>query len=318
MRAALLLLAVALTALAARADLPVAPPPRAIADDGSRPPVPAPEPPKKAEDPAAVVERIIKNSKDVGDRLAKTDTGTDTRGTQQKILKDIDDLINRQDDPPPPKDNKDNKDNKDDKNKDKKDMNPDMPPPTGDMMKDKGMDMGMGMGKDKDMGMPMGKDMGMGMPKDMGMGMGMPMGGMGDAPPKSGERRPRMGDPNGGDKKDKSDKSGKGMDHPPIDKNKEPKDKTGKDQKPSEGKNPKGGTSGGGTNGKEGKPGGLPFDDDVAKDVWGHLPDKLRQQMTQFYKDDVMPKYADLLKLYYSSLSDKGQPPAPAPAVPKK
>jgi hypothetical protein len=311
MRAAYLLLVVALTALSARAELPVAPSPRAVADDGSRPPVPAPEPPAKAEDPAAVVERIIKNSKDVGDRLAKTDTGTDTRGTQKQILKDIDDLINRQDDPPPPKDNKDNKDNKD--------MPPDMPPPMDGMkdmkdMKDMGMkDMGM---KDMGMGMPKDKDMGMGMPKDMGMGMGMgmPMGGMGDAPPKSGERRPRMGEPNG-DKKDKGDKSGKGMEHPPIDKNKEPKDKTGKEQKPADAKNPKGGNGGGNVGGKDGKQGALPFDDDVAKDVWGHLPDKLRQQMTQFYKDDVMPKYAEMLKLYYSSLSDKGQPP---PAPPKK
>ncbi len=315
MRAALPVLAVALTALAARADLPVAPPPRAVADDGSRPPVPPPEPPKKAEDPAAVVERIIKNSKEVGDRLAKTDTGTDTRGTQKQILKDIDDLINRQDDPPP----KDNKDNKDNKDKDKNDMNPDMPPPMGgDMMKDKGMDKSMDKGMDKGMGMPMGKDMGMGMGMGMGkdMGMGMPMGGMNDAPPKSGERRPRMGDPNGGDKKDKGDKGGKGMDHPPIDKNgKEPKDKSGKETKPGDAKNPKGGNGGGNVGGKDGKQGGLPFDDDVAKDVWGHLPDKLRQQMTQFYKDDVMPKYAELLKLYYSSLSEKGQPP---PAVPKK
>ena len=46
--------------------------------------------------------------------------------------------------------------------------------------------------------------------------------------------------------------------------------------------------------------------EEVAKEVWGHLPDKLRQQMSQYYKEDFTPKYAELLKLYYSSLSDKG------------
>ena len=58
----------------------------------------------------------------------------------------------------------------------------------------------------------------------------------------------------------------------------------------------------------------LPFNEDVAKEVWGHLPDKLRQQMTQYYKEDVMPKYAELLRLYYSSLSEK----AANPIMPKK
>jgi hypothetical protein len=33
--------------------------------------------------------------------------------------------------------------------------------------------------------------------------------------------------------------------------------------------------------------------------------------MEQYYKEDVMPKYAELLRLYYSSLSEKGTMPAP-------
>ena len=37
--------------------------------------------------PRAVVERIIKNSKEVGDKLAEKDTGTETRKTQDKILR---------------------------------------------------------------------------------------------------------------------------------------------------------------------------------------------------------------------------------------
>ena len=269
----------------ARAQLPVAPAPRAIRPDGTVDPAPKPEAPPKAEDPAVVVDRIIKNSKDVGDRLEKKDAGTDTRGTQDKILKDIDALINRQENPPPPqpdpnKDKDKDKDKEKDKNKDP--MMKDMPPPKmGDMPMDK---MGMGMGKD---GMPMA---GMNDPPPM------PMGGTG--------RKPRVNDPMNDGKKEQGD---------PM-----PDPKGGPDKKPGkpDPKDAKGqpGGNAGNPDGKGGKGGStLPVNDDVAKEVWGHLPDKLRQQMTQYYKEDVMPKYAELLKQYYSSLSEKG-----APVVPKK
>lgn len=264
---------------AARAQLPVAPQPREVRPDGSRDPAPQPEAPAKAEDPAAVVDRIIKNSKDVGDKLAKTDTGVDTRQQQGKILSDIDALINRQDDPPPPKPD-DNKDKEKDKEKEPMNKDPmmkmgDMPPPK---MGDMPMDKGMGMGKD---GMPM-----------SGTGDPMPMGGNG--------RKPRMSDPMGGDKKEPDKADAK-------------PDPMGTDKKPAD-KDPKNpsGTAGGGPGGKPPPKASLPSDEDVAKDVWGHLPDKLRQQMTQYYKEDVMPKYSELLRLYYSSLSDKGG------AAPKK
>ena len=41
------------------------------------------------------------------------------------------------------------------------------------------------------------------------------------------------------------------------------------------------------------------------KQVWGHLPEKLRQQMSQYYKEQFMPKYGDLLRQYYSSLAER-------------
>lgn len=257
----------------AGADLPVAPPPRAIRPDGTRDPAPKPEAPAKAEDPAVVVDRIIKNSKDVGDRLEKKDAGTDTRTRQDKILSDIDALINRQEDPPPPK-----PDENKDKNKDPMDMNP-MPM------------MNPGMPPPKSGDMPMDKT-----------GMGMPMGGMNDPPPMpTGGRRPRVNDPMAGDKKEPADQK------PDPSK---PDPKTGGQKDPKDPKN-QGGPAGGVPGGKLPPRGGsLPFDEDVAKDVWGHLPDKLRRQMTQSFKEDVMPKYAELLRLYYSSLSDKGTPPA--------
>jgi hypothetical protein len=78
------------------------------------------------------------------------------------------------------------------------------------------------------------------------------------------------------------------------------------------GKEPMGGkdmTAGGGP-GKPTRP-TMPLDEEVVKDVWGHLPDKLRQQVTQYYKEQFMPKYSDLLKQYYSSLANTPtKPPA--------
>jgi hypothetical protein len=56
----------------------------------------------------------------------------------------------------------------------------------------------------------------------------------------------------------------------------------------------------------------VPLDDDVVKEVWGHLPDKLRQQVTQYYKEQFMPRYSDLLKQYYSSLANTPQKPGEA------
>jgi hypothetical protein len=255
-------------ASAARADVPVAPPPREIRPDGTRDPAPAPEAAKR-ENPLEIVERIIANSKAVGDKLAEPDTGPDTRKTQDAILRDIDRLLNQ--DPPP----------KDDKNQDK-DKNKDNKP------------------DDKKSDMPMGGGMNDPMPKD-GMGGGMdqqPSAGMGggDQPR---ERRPRQGDrqqPMGGKQEPGKNPGGGGKQQ-----NKDPMG-----GKPMDPKSPGGGKT---PDPKDGKTPPsrplLPFEDDVARDVWGHLPDKLRQQATQYYKQEIMPRYAELLKQYYSSMSDK-------------
>ncbi len=253
----------------ARGGLPVAPPPREIRPDGSRDPAPTPEVPAKPEDPAAVVDRIINNSKDVGDKLARTDTGTVTRKTQDKILSDIDSLINRQENPPPPKnDKKDQKDQKDQKDKQDQKQNKNNKPKDNQGMPNSGMPMG-------------------------NMGMGGNSGEM----PKSGGRRPRMGSD-----QNKEPQQPQGQPDP-----KEQK-KGGQPKESSTAKDPTG-AAGGKKGGKVKALPSLPFNEDVAKDVWGHLPDKLRRQMTQYYKEDVMPKYSDLLRLYYSSLSDQSSGP---------
>jgi hypothetical protein len=49
----------------------------------------------------------------------------------------------------------------------------------------------------------------------------------------------------------------------------------------------------------------LPLDDAITKQVWGHLPERLRQQMSQYYKEQFMPKYSEMLRQYYASLAER-------------
>ena len=252
--------------LPSKADVEVAPPPREVRADGSRDPAPAAEPAAR-ENPIEVVERIIKNSQAVGDKLAQTDTGTDTRTTQGKILKDIDSLLNRQDDPPPQGgggagDQKNQKDKNNDQKKDGK---------SGDQKKD-----------------------------------GMPP--QGDKEPKGGNdqqasgRKPRMGEKSGEPKGPGGGKPEPGMAKAEPMPGKSPAN-------PTASKDPMGGATAGNPMGKAAIKPALPIDDDVVKEVWGHLPDKLRQQVTQYYREQFMPKYSELLKQYYSSLANTPQKP---------
>jgi hypothetical protein len=45
---------------------------------------------------------------------------------------------------------------------------------------------------------------------------------------------------------------------------------------------------------------------DLYKDVWGHLPEALRQEMDQYAREKFMAKYGDLLKQYYTTIAEKG------------
>jgi outer membrane biosynthesis protein TonB len=64
------------------------------------------------------------------------------------------------------------------------------------------------------------------------------------------------------------------------------------------GNNPRGGKSSqGGTNKIA----------DLYKDVWGHLPESLRQEMDQYAREQFMAKYSDLLKQYYATIAEKGR-----------
>jgi hypothetical protein len=45
---------------------------------------------------------------------------------------------------------------------------------------------------------------------------------------------------------------------------------------------------------------------DLYKEVWGHLPETLRQEMDQYAREKFMAKYGDLLKQYYATIAEKG------------
>ncbi|MFO0797813.1 MAG: hypothetical protein U0804_10060 [Gemmataceae bacterium] len=294
-RAGVLFVFAALGVPAVAADpLPVAPPPREVRPDGSRDAAPA-------EDPAAVVERIIASAKQASDNLAAADAGDSTRATQAGILKDIDALLNPPDSPP--KDgggdandmtNQNKSDGKSDKGNDKSDANPDMSKSSG--QKDqKGDGKGNTGGKEPKGGMePMG-------------GMGQ-TGGMGQKEGQASGRRPRSGTPKDGKETGGMAQGGKGTEKQPTNPTQTakagmPTDPAGVAQAPADKKNdqppppvqPQ-----------------LPIADVVAKEVWGHLPERVRVQLTQHYREEFMPRYAGLLRQYYSSLSGGAAgPPAP-------
>lgn len=271
------LLVAALLYQAADARIDIAPAPREIRPDGSRDPAPQPAAARR-ENPLEVVQRIIKNSNAVGDKLAMIDTGTETRGKQETILKDIQSLIDQQENPPP----KPDQNPSDDMNKDKSPMG--------------GMDDKKDMGDKGDKGdkqdaspMPKGK----GDKGDKGMGKGEKSDVNDDEP--MGRRPRRQGNEKNEEPKDQKGSGGSQQPQPMTSTPMQPPKNTG-------GKVP---------DPQPGDPNGppiplLPLEDEIVKEVWGHLPDKMRQQATQYYQQDFMPRYTELLKLYYSSLAEKG------------
>jgi hypothetical protein len=59
-----------------------------------------PEPVTQQEEEKEVLQRVVKNVHNVGERLAKNDLGEATQQTQRDILKDLDSLIQRSENPP--------------------------------------------------------------------------------------------------------------------------------------------------------------------------------------------------------------------------
>ena len=66
---------------------------------------------------------------------------------------------------------------------------------------------------------------------------------------------------------------------------------------------PAGGNPGNGGGPKP--PPALPLDVPLAKEVWGQLPDKMRQEVSQYYREQYLPRYNELLKQYYTALAER-------------
>ena len=142
---------------------------------------------------------------------------------------------------------------------------------------------------------PMGGDSG---PPPPGGGQPLPMGGSGQKPP-----------PMGGGKPSPEKKPGDGQPMPtggqPM-----PGGEPSTGGQPM-GQQPMGGTQPG-NGGAKSKP-AMPLDDPIAKQVWGHLPDTVRKQMSQYYQEQFMPRYGGLLRDYYTALAEREKPPGRKP-----
>jgi hypothetical protein len=46
---------------------------------------------------------------------------------------------------------------------------------------------------------------------------------------------------------------------------------------------------------------------EVYKDIWGHLPEALRNEMNAYSREEFMDKYKDQLKQFYATIAEKGR-----------
>ena len=119
----------------------------------------------------------------------------------------------------------------------------------------------------------------------------------------SGQEKKGDGQQNAKNQENKGGKDGKKNGDDKVAKNDDKKGQDGKgDGKDGKGKDGKGGNNaGGGTNKDEPKKTTIA---DLHREVWGHLPQKQRQEMEIYGKQRFLPKYEDLLRQYYRTISE--------------
>ena len=240
------------------------------------------EPPAEPEDPAAIADRIAENTKKAGDQLAEFDTGDQTRQTQEQILKDIDKLLNQ-----PPMGGGGGG-GSDQQNQNNQDQNP-------------SGNQGQRGGQQSSQGGGMGRG-------GSGGGQRNPGGGGQSAGRQGRQQRREQRQQAGSDQQSGPGQQTAKNDGPPMPgggMEPMPGGQGGNEPQPTAGGSDPtqpGGATGG--RGGRGTP-ALPLDDAIAKQVWGHLPERLRQQMSQYYREQFMPKYGELLQEYYSALAER-------------
>ena len=77
-----------------------------------------------------------------------------------------------------------------------------------------------------------------------------------------------------------------------------------KDGKDKQGKDGSAQANGGGCNSSAQKKNTVA---DLFRDVWGHLPEEKRQEMDAYSRERFMPRYDELLRQYYRTLSEQSR-----------
>ncbi len=221
-----------------------------------------------ADDPATLRRRLEESMRAVEEKLRRQDAGQPTQDLQKSILNDLDQLLKRLQNPPP---------------KDKNQQPPPQDQPPGDSP-----DNGDKPAPNSGSGPPGGKSSPQSSPPSRSQ--------------QGGGRRERKGhQPPSSDMAREGEQSPASRNTPPT--SNQPNDKGPKpgDTEGNPGGNPDKG--GGATMPSQatGKPDKM---SDVYRDVWGHLPESLRQEVDHYYRDRFMPKYQELLRQYYTKLAE--------------
>jgi hypothetical protein len=212
------------------------------------------KPTEPAEDPVKLREDIAKDMQSAEQKLKARDAGDDTRQLQDRILRNIDKLIDLARNPPPPPMDKQSSP----MDQSSQPMGGQQSQPSGGQQPQPGAQSQPGS-------------------------QSRPQGGLSRRERREQQRRQR-----------EQQARGQGR----------PRPQPGGQSQPTAGQQQQTGMQPGGG---RGRPGGAPPDKmaDVVKDIWGHLPETLRQEVDHYYRDQFMPRYRDLLQQYYSRLAER-------------
>ncbi len=291
--------------LAARPETPQAPPPRevTITADPPAPAIPT------TEDPAHIVQRIIANAQQVGDNLAQRDVSSATRGRQAQILKDIETLLQLE--PPPSNNDSQQSDQKEPSSASKNDSGSQTPSqsPTQSESQPQSPSQPQSQSGAQSLTRPQSSQ------SQTKEGIPPPSGHSGfsagqstnDTPQNTPQpqahsgRRPRLLQAHNSPPRQKETRS-LSQNPPATNSNSTPATQ----QPPTtsgEPRTPPADTAA--------KPPSVPpyamrpDEPEWVRRVWGHLPDALRRQASEYYRQTFIPRYAKLLEHYYSSRPDK-------------
>ncbi len=238
-------------------------------DEDKKPELREPEPVTPQEDEKEVLQRVVSNVHRVGERLAMNDLGEATQQTQRDILKDIESLIHRNENPPPQGGGDQSEQNN-------------------------------GGGDDQDNQ----NQQGGGGQKTQKQQSGQKSPGGGSKAAGTRQKNQSKGKKSG-TKSGSGSKSGK---QPPSGSKPGYDKRTGKKDNKGDKPNGKNGISNQGGAGGDKDDRMLNKNADQYKDVWGHLPQTLRAQMDAYSNPQpFMPKYDDLIKRYYRTIAEQGR-----------